>query len=489
MTAYPPRDLNPWDVELKDYLESTYLKSGLQTIASVCNSIGINGTLAYYPGMLEATSLGSLSYFGYALPKTNGRFRYVGSYGHVGYTSTQLLAEYFPAALASGADYIELQVPTNDIGSGIPVATTMANVTQMHVRARANGQTVILATMTPLGSPVAGNTGASLTWISTYNLWVKRYAAAQHLPIVDYHAVTVNPADNNPISMGTFWNADGVHPLAPGARAMGNELARVLNSLPAQIRQPLPDSYNPNYMLADAAFTSAGADKWTTSGSTAGGWAHRAIAGNTPDGAWKGNQFVVTRGSGDYSYIGPIQLPWIAGHRIRVAFNIDVSYVPAAGTWSAYLYNFTQSQAILGFAAMGFSMVKDQQSMTVLAGTVTNASKTISSTTSVFKPWHVGKQVTATVGVVGAFAAGAVIDGVSADGLSATVSVAATQTQTGTSIISIHGEPCQSVWEFTVQPDMVGDDIRFATNAGGAVGTTLGVSQVLVADLTALGIA
>jgi hypothetical protein len=52
--------------------------------------------------------------------------------------------------------------------------------------------------------------------------------------------------------------------------------------------------------------------------------------------------------------------------------------------------------------------------------------------------------------------------------------------------VTVHGEPLQAVFEFTVQPDMVGDDIRFAAVVGAVAGTTLGLSQVTLTDLTAL---
>jgi len=461
-------------------------RPGLQIIGDLTNSIGINGVLSFYDYTTSgAMVLGNLSYMGYAMPKTNGRFRYGGLAGHVGYTSTQLLA-YLPAVLATDWDFVHLQVITNDPANGVSFATTKANITQMVDEILAAGKTPILSTAPPLGSPVGGNTGTILTTLTKDNGWVKRFAAARRLPLVDYHGVTVNPADNNPISMGTFWNADGVHPLAPGAKAMGDELARVLNTILTRSTSPLAGSYNPNLMLPDAVITSAGSDKFTYSGTTTGGWGLKASTGPF----WKGNQVIINRGSGgDYAATGPIAPGlWVAGNKVRVAFALDVSACPAGGSWSASLYNFTQAQAICGFSGMVNTMTNRSVSVTDCVTTTGGTARTITSASAPFRATHVGCAIQINSGVTTVLPAGTTIQGVSMDGTQAYLTAGATVAASSL-CATVSGEPCTAVFEFTVQSDMVGDTIGVLANAAGAAGTVVGLAQATVQDITALGIA
>jgi lysophospholipase L1-like esterase len=461
-----------------------YLRSGLLVVGDLCNSIGINGTLSYYNSSQGAIGLGAISYFAYALPKTKGRFRYGGNAGHVGWTSTQIITDYLPTAMASNWDYVHLQVMTNDIGAGFTFAQTQANVIYMVTQLLSVGKTPILCTMPPLGPATGFNTGAGLTLLTKLNLWVKRYAEAMHLPCVDYHTVCVNPSNN--AWLAGYANADDIHPVSLGAQAMGNALAEVLNAIPGFKQNPLIGAYNPNMMLPDAVITSALSDKWTSAGPTTGGWAFKAV---TSSAFFKGTSWVVTRGTGgDYQLFGPIASGlWVAGHRVRVACAFDASNVPASGTWSVYLYNVTQLQAICGYTAIPYTMTN--KSVTVTDGTTTSGSKVISSPSAPFRPTHVGCTVSSAVGVTAGIAAGTTIVGVSMDGTQAQMSANASATASGTAVITVSGEPCIMVFEFDVQADMVGDDIRLAVNIGGAAGCTVGVAQATVQDITALGIA
>lgn len=465
---------------------SRFLRAGLQIVGDMGNSIALNGTLGYYDTTQGAISYGALGYFGYALPRAGGKFRSGGVAATHGFTTGQILTTHLPTILASDWNYVHMQVLTNDISAIVAgtqtFADTQANVQSMATQILAAGKIPILATAPPVGA-VVGLGATGLTLLTKMNLWVKRYAGQLRVPIADYHSALVDPATNEYIT--GYGNADGVHPVALGAKVMGDVLAAVLNSIPAQGRSPLWGSYNPNLMAADVTATSAGSDKWTASGNTTGGWSLKIVQSSP---FHRGRSYVITRGSGgDYSRAMPTQGAWVAGNRIRVAFNLDVSNVPASGAWSAYLYNFTQSQVICGYAAMGYPLTN--RSVTVTDG-VTSTSSNPTQVTSASKPFRasmVGCSISASSGVTAAIPDGTTIIGVSPDGATAYMSAAATASQ-ATSVITVTGEPCVCVWEFDVQPDMVGDDIRFNYAATGATGTSIGVSQVTIQDITALGI-
>src|ERR1019366_7996817 len=65
----------------------------------------------------------------------------------------------------------------------VPIATFAANIKAMVTKAQAAGWAVILATVPPRGTGVTAPMK-----LATYcqNLWLKRYAAAQNIPLVDY---------------------------------------------------------------------------------------------------------------------------------------------------------------------------------------------------------------------------------------------------------------------------------------------------------------
>jgi len=462
------------------------LKTGIQAIGELGNSVALNGVLSYYDYATSgAITLGSLSYMATAIPKTNGRFRYAGVVGHVGYTSTQLLP-YLPdliaAGVAGGWTHVGLQVITND-PLNLPFATTKANIITMVDAILAAGMTPILYTAPPLGSAVGGNTGAPLTKLTQANLFARRLAAKLGLPLVDFHSVTVNPSDNNWLP---GYSADGVHPTALGAKAMGDELARVLNTIPGRTPSQLAGSYNPNLMLPDAVITSAAADKFTYSGNTGGGWGLKASTGPF----WKGNQLIINRGSlGDYGGIGPIAPGlWVPGNRVRVSFGIDVSACPTGGTWSANLYNFTQAQAVCGFSGMSNTLTNRSVSVTDCVTTTDANARIINSASGAWRPTHVGCAVQINSGVTTVLPAGTTIINVSMDGKQAYMSAPATVAASGL-CATVSGEPCVAVFEFTVQPDMVGDTINVQATASGAAGTVVGLTQPTVQDITALGIA
>lgn len=448
-------------------------------IGAIGASITSNGSLSYYDRALSGSiSLGDIAYFTYALPLTQGKFCFGGIAATPGYTSQQIMDTHLPSALASNWDYVLIGEMSNDYGNGVAVTDTKNRVISMVAQIKAAGKTPILTTLPP--DSTESTDAALYTWMTKYNAWLKNFANAQRLPYVDYATVMSNPADGTPVA---GYTSDGKHPTNTGARVMGEELARVLNTIPLPAKQPLAGAYNPNLMIPDVVRSSAGSDKAVGTGNTTGGWGLKAA---THSKYWKGSAGIVNRGSaGDYSLRFPVDpSKWVAGHRVRLSFALDVSNVPAGGTWSAYLYNLTQLQVIAGFTSISTPMTNN--SLTVLDAAVTSGSNAVTSASKLFRPEHVGHAATANVGVVTSIPAGTTVIGVSADGGTAYLSANAATTQ-ATAVFTLSGKPVVPVFEFTVQSDMVGDDIRFYYTAGGATGVTLMAHQITLVDLTALG--
>ncbi len=470
----------------KEVGDARYLRTAVATVVDLGNSIASQGTLSYYDRISSgALSFGPVSYMGWAMPKTFGRFRLKGVAAAGGYTMEQIIAELLEDAIDANPDFVHLQVFTNNLAPIIAGTQTFAQAQALYMQIVdaivAAGIIPIIATVPPITTVT--NTGTGLTVLTKVNLWLKRLAGANGWPLVDYHGVLVNAADNN---LTAAYTVDGVHMSGAGAKVMGEALAATLNSIPTKGRSPLWGSYNPNLMQPDCVMTSAAADKWVGSGNTGGSWVFKSVEGPM----WKGKSYIITRGSvADYAINAPITAGlWVAGHRIRVSFQFDATLVPASGTWSIGLWNATQSQYICGYA--GMTDVLTHKSLTVLNCTTTSGSKVVSGAPAgTWKPEHVGCGLSSvgSIGLLAAFPANTVVTNVSADGTTLYASNNATDSRTS-ACVTVSGPQPVVIFEFDVDADMVGDTIYPVATVAGAAGVTLNPSQVTIQDITALGV-
>jgi lysophospholipase L1-like esterase len=146
--------------------------------------------------------------------------------GISGQVTGQMLLRFYPDVIALKPKAVVIFAGTNDIGGNIgpvPLEATENNLAAMADMAKANGIKVILATLTPV-SDIAGRppmtAGRPPATILQLNSWIKSYAAAHNLVLLDYFAATV---DANGFFMAGI-TGDGLHPTAKGYEIM-NPLA------------------------------------------------------------------------------------------------------------------------------------------------------------------------------------------------------------------------------------------------------------------------
>ena len=148
--------------------------------------------------------------------------------GISGQVTGQMLLRFYPDVVALKPKAVVIFAGTNDIGGNIgpvPLEATENNLAAMADIAKANGIKVILATVTPV-SDIPGRQGPLMTatrppaTILQLNSWIKRYAAAHNIVLLDYFTATV---DANGFFM-TGITDDGLHPTAKGYEIM-NPLA------------------------------------------------------------------------------------------------------------------------------------------------------------------------------------------------------------------------------------------------------------------------
>lgn len=175
---------------------------------------------------------GAASWFTWMCLYSNGRITAHYNGGISSDTTTGMLAR-FSTILNSGANLIFIGDAHNDFTSSFPEATTRANIISMITQARRAGITVVLRTIYP---DVSASTAAP---IRRHNTWLMKYAADNHLHIVDTYGAVVDPASTTGAWIAGY-STDGTHPTVAAAIIAGK---RALDGMTGLLRGP--STYNP----------------------------------------------------------------------------------------------------------------------------------------------------------------------------------------------------------------------------------------------------
>ena len=196
------------------------------------------------------------------------RMRLTAMNGVVGETSAQILARVGNVtALNPRARYCFFDAGNNDVATGVPSATAIANITSIINALNAAGMVAITG---PVFNRDAA-TAPQITATAEINAAVAAMAAPGKLIYVDYSAGTVNGGTSLTLPNILY---DGTHPGARGARIMGGYFATALDSL---MRRDAPlalvsdgGNYLANGTMAGSVatstngFTGNSATSWTT---------------------------------------------------------------------------------------------------------------------------------------------------------------------------------------------------------------------------------
>ena len=287
-------------------------------------------------------TFGPRSFFGWAAPRTQGRFTFRGSWASPGWTTAMMLSMQLSPALASNAAVISVLGGTNDVLQAVDIATTQANLTSLVTGILANNQIPIMCTLPPCNV----FTAAQAAQAQALNNWIRGFAAQQGVPLADFNLVLTDPTTG-------LYNAgmqgDGTHPSSAGAYAMGMAFANALNSLGGSAPSALLSAYSPNAMLKDVLLQGpqgSDAATWLLEGSSVGGGL--TLAQNA---GWAGNLGVLARGTGDLYMVGQTSTP-VPGDQMVISFLLDAGIVPAGGTWSAGFADLTAAQVVCGYQQM-----------------------------------------------------------------------------------------------------------------------------------------
>lgn len=258
--------------------------------------------------------------------------------GFPGQRSDQILP-YVAQNIAAGIDVCTVAMGTNDILQAVSTSVPIANIKSAIVQLRAAGIQPVLATLPP-------NNGSYKTAIQTLNAWIRRYAAANKIPLLDFFSTLVDPSNGN--YLAAFYN-DGTHPNAAGYLAMAQTAWATLGPLvspsPPLLTQLNTDGLN--LLPANTCFltdtnTDGIPDGWTTYGGGSG-YTHSLVSGDTAiSGNWA--QIACAASASDRVLEFNATANVIPGHTILIAGRIGVTAY-TSGTGATVKVTFTGGSA------------------------------------------------------------------------------------------------------------------------------------------------
>jgi len=171
-----------------------------------------------------------LSFLRWASRLSAGCIRHAGSFSADGASSSQILASQMAPVVASKPDacIIGPWVVNNPV-LGVSFDRTAADVENAVLALRVAG----IAPLLSLEPPAPDQERSA--FVRQYNEWAQHFAARSGVPVADFFASLTGR--NGDWAEG--YSADGIHPTAAGARAMGRTVAGLLNSPAVVIPAPL----------------------------------------------------------------------------------------------------------------------------------------------------------------------------------------------------------------------------------------------------------
>lgn len=313
---------------------------------------GLSGTYAQFPGN-DTVFLGDSITLASDLPDGTGgsgprrgggwpawasmlsgqRLRYVRNAGVFGNTSAQMLARFDTDVTPYAPKVVTLMCGTNDTGQSVPLATIAANIRAIVAKIKTIGARPVLFTCPPTGSVTPSDRQAR---VAALNAWIRRYATASGIPVIDAYALWVDPATGS--YQSAYDGGDTVHPGGPGYLALASAVAAKVGAGLLPEAPPMLCAYNGDTqnLVANGLFltgTAASPTSWSYQNATSG----ITKTYVTGDAAVVGTQLqlaaVATSG---VQFVLQTISSMTAGHVYRLSARVKVSGV-TGGTWSVLL--------------------------------------------------------------------------------------------------------------------------------------------------------
>lgn len=159
----------------------------------------------------------------YAQMFSSGKIFLAQNAGIAGDGTAQMLARFATDVAAYAPSTVIIAGGTNDIGDDVALATTKTNIASIVAETRAIPAVPVLCTIAPNDDSARHNR------IATLNNWLRRYASANGIALIDHYALLVDPTNGN--YQSGYSSGDGTHPNVAGFCAMGQLVSTVLSPL------------------------------------------------------------------------------------------------------------------------------------------------------------------------------------------------------------------------------------------------------------------
>lgn len=162
------------------------------------------------------------------LAASNGRLIGVRNSGVGGDTTAAMVARFAADVAAYTPDIVIIMGGTNDVGTGVAQATTIANLTTLIDSTRAFGGCPVLCTIAPRGTGTSPS-GLIATTVAL-NHAIRSLARTKNVPLIDMFAALVSTIGDGCFASAN--NADNTHPTKAGYALMATAAWTTLSTLP-----------------------------------------------------------------------------------------------------------------------------------------------------------------------------------------------------------------------------------------------------------------
>lgn len=206
----------------------------------------------------------------YAMLYSGGKIAKTVNAGISGNTTAQMLARVQTDVVAYKPSVCVILGGTNDSATPVPLTAFAANITGIVQALWKAGIAPVLCTIPTI------NSSTQRPVIGRYNAWIRRFAARQGIPLLDYYTLSVDPATGN-LLQSAMGNTDGTHPGNIGNALLGKYAADILSPLVGAASTPIAsDNTDTLNLVAD------GLNYGTVSNGLAAPW---GVYGSLPSGA------------------------------------------------------------------------------------------------------------------------------------------------------------------------------------------------------------
>lgn len=155
---------------------------------------------------------------------SGGKLAKTANAGISGNTTAQMFARIQTDVVAYNPSMCVVLGGTNDSASPVSLKDFAANMTGIVRALWKAGIAPVLCTIPTINSAPQRRT------IGNYNAWLRRFAAQNGIPLLDYYALSVDPATGN-LLQSAMGNQDGTHPGNVGNALLGKYVADTLGPL------------------------------------------------------------------------------------------------------------------------------------------------------------------------------------------------------------------------------------------------------------------